>query len=118
MNAADVFTLPSYSEGCPNVIIEALACGTPVVATDVGGTPELIKPECGLLVPSANTEALTAALDEAFAKNWDSDRIARSSCRGWDAAARETWEVCRVLLSGSMLSIPQTTGGSVVPARE
>ena len=41
MAAADVITLPSYMEGCPNVVLEALACGRPVVATNVGGIPEI-----------------------------------------------------------------------------
>jgi glycosyltransferase involved in cell wall biosynthesis len=40
-NAADVYCLPSLWEGCPNVVIESIACGTPVVATDVGGVPDM-----------------------------------------------------------------------------
>ena len=42
MNAADVFCLPSHREGCPNVILEAMNCGCRVVATAVGGIPELV----------------------------------------------------------------------------
>jgi teichuronic acid biosynthesis glycosyltransferase TuaC len=42
MAAADLVTLPSYMEGCPNVVLEALACGRPVVATNVGGIPEIM----------------------------------------------------------------------------
>jgi teichuronic acid biosynthesis glycosyltransferase TuaC len=51
MAAADVVCLPSYSEGCPNVVIEALACGRPVVASGVGGVPELVSADTGILVP-------------------------------------------------------------------
>ncbi len=43
MNACDIFCLPSYSEGQPNVVLESLACETPVVATNVGGIPELAR---------------------------------------------------------------------------
>ena len=50
MNAADVFCLPSLNEGCQNVLLEALACGTKVVASRVGGVPDIIDtPEKGWL---------------------------------------------------------------------
>ena len=61
--AADVFALPSWTEGLPLVVLEAMALGRPVVATTVGGTPELVADgETGLLVPPRDVEALTAAL--------------------------------------------------------
>ena len=53
MAASDLVTLPSYSEGHPNVLVEALACGRPVVATPVGGIPEVVDADCGLLVRRA-----------------------------------------------------------------
>jgi teichuronic acid biosynthesis glycosyltransferase TuaC len=93
MRAADVFCLPSYSEGCPNVIVEALACGRPVVATKVGGIIELVSEESGLLIPPGDAGALRKALDAALAKQWDSARIARTSARSWDTVAAETLAV-------------------------
>lgn len=61
--AADVFALPSWTEGLPLVVLEAMALGRPVVATTVGGTPELVADgETGLLVPPRDVGALTAAL--------------------------------------------------------
>jgi glycosyltransferase involved in cell wall biosynthesis len=92
--ASDVLALPSYSEGCPNVVIEALACGRPVVATTVGATPDLVTPDCGILVRAGNTAALSAALREALERAWDHQRIAASHRRSWSEAARETFEVC------------------------
>lgn len=60
---ADVFVLSSRWEGCPNVILEAMAHGLPVVATAVGGVPELVEHESsGLLVPPGNPQALADAL--------------------------------------------------------
>tara|TARA_Y100001978_G_scaffold45625_1_gene40653 strand:- start:8667 stop:9854 length:1188 start_codon:yes stop_codon:yes gene_type:complete len=63
MQAADVLVLPSHSEGRPNVVLEAQACGLPVVATCVGGTPELIRDgETGLLVEPGAVIQLREAL--------------------------------------------------------
>jgi glycosyltransferase involved in cell wall biosynthesis len=60
--AADVVTLPSFSEGIPNVLREAIACGVPFVATSVGGIPELVRGPAGRLVPPGDPVALAEAL--------------------------------------------------------
>ncbi|MDZ7829190.1 MAG: glycosyltransferase [Halofilum sp. (in: g-proteobacteria)] len=61
--ALDVFALPSLAEGISNTILEALAAGVAVVATDVGGNRELVTPgQCGALVPPGDPAALAAAL--------------------------------------------------------
>ena len=69
MQASDVFTLPSYNEGMPNAVMEAMACGLPVVATSVGGLPAALKDcEGAILVPprevSPLAEALFSTVDE------------------------------------------------------
>ncbi len=76
MRAADIFCLPSWREGWPNVVIEALACGTPVVATTVGGIGEIITdPEQGLLVPPREPAKLAEALEAALERDWSVDKI-------------------------------------------
>lgn len=65
--AADVFVLPSYSEGVPNVLLEASACRLPYVASQVGGIPEIAKQGQGLLVPPGDACALANAIKEQLA---------------------------------------------------
>ena len=63
MKCLDIFVLPSINEGISNTILEAMACGLPVVATNVGGNPELVTDgETGRLIPTRSPEALAEAL--------------------------------------------------------
>lgn len=95
MRAANVFCLPSRQEGCPNVILEALCCDRPVVATEVGGIPELVGPESGCLVRAGDSGALAGALTAALCREWPEGSIAQRFRRGWDRVAGETFEACR-----------------------
>jgi glycosyltransferase involved in cell wall biosynthesis len=67
--AADVFVLPSRSEGVPNVLLEAMACGRPFVATRVGGIPEIAHLGRGRLVPPGDVRSLTIAVRESLANS-------------------------------------------------
>lgn len=62
MAQCDLFVLPSYTEGFPNAVVEAMALGRPIVATTVGAIPEMLHGEAGILVESRNVEQLTAAI--------------------------------------------------------
>jgi glycosyltransferase involved in cell wall biosynthesis len=98
MAAADLVTLPSYMEGCPNVILEALACGRPVVATNVGGIPEIMSDACGRLVPPRDAPALAQALDSVLAGKWDASSIAAHWSRSWSVVADELFDaLCTIV---------------------
>jgi glycosyltransferase involved in cell wall biosynthesis len=76
LSAADLSVLPTRSEGWPNALLESLACGTPVVATRVGGTPEIVRDgEDGLLVPYGQPVALVHAIQQALQTPWDRDAM-------------------------------------------
>ncbi|HIC91614.1 MAG TPA: glycosyltransferase family 4 protein, partial [Syntrophaceae bacterium] len=90
-NAADIFSLVSSREGWPNVLFESLACGTPVVATAVGGTPEVINSEeYGLLVQKQEPRQIAEALEKALEKKWDTNRLIKYARENtWDKVARK-----------------------------
>jgi glycosyltransferase involved in cell wall biosynthesis len=70
--AADVSVLATRNEGWANVLLEAMACGVPVVATDVGGNAEVIcREDLGTIVPFDDPAALLQALREALRRDWD-----------------------------------------------
>jgi teichuronic acid biosynthesis glycosyltransferase TuaC len=95
LSAADLFTLPSWNEGTPNVVLEALACGIRVVASDVGGIPDVLdRPELGEMVPAKNAEALAEALRRGLSQPYDRAEIAAmSGCISWEQSAQQLREV-------------------------
>ena len=92
-NAADIFCLASSSEGWPNVIFESLACGTPVIASAVGGVPEILhSEEYGILVREQDPMILAQALYDALNKTWDTGKILKYVRRNtWDSVAQKVY---------------------------
>ena len=86
LSAADVFVLATRNEGWANVFLEAMACGLPVIATDVGGNAEVVcRAELGSVVPFGDAAALQQALDDALSKNWDRAAILQyAQANQWD----------------------------------
>ena len=106
LNAADALVLASFSEGRPNVVLEAQACGVPVVATRVGGTTELIcDAETGLLVESGNAAGLADALRKLTADEALRRRLGEAGRRSihekgltWEASSQQVQAIYRELL--------------------
>jgi glycosyltransferase involved in cell wall biosynthesis len=102
LSAADVFVLATRNEGWANVFLEAMACGLPVVATDVGGNAEVVcREDLGSIVPFGNQAALTAALDAALARDWDRAAIRGYACANhWDRRVEQLVAAFAPLLAG------------------
>ncbi len=111
--AADVVCLASYTEGWPNVVHEAMACGTPVVASAVGAVPDMLPDgRCGIVVPPRDEAALCGALAQALDTRWDREAIAaRGQARSWNEVAREAAQVlhsCHAGLPGLAGEVPDS----------
>ena len=88
INAVDCLCLPSHHEGIPNVILEALSCGVPVLATRVGGIPEVVNTQNGVLIDPRCPDELANGITRIFERSWDRSAIRLSSPAGsWAESA-------------------------------
>lgn len=86
LSAADVFVLATSNEGWANVFLEAMACGLPVVTTDVGGNKEVVSDEkLGIVIPFGDSAALCEAIAISLQRSWDKEEIRRhAEQNAWD----------------------------------
>lgn len=103
--AADLVVLPSLSEGVPNVLLEAISCGTPFVASQVGGIPEIADPNRDRLVPPRQSRALAAAILERL-----STTIAtvprRITPLTWQASAQQVIDIVQACQERRQQRVP------------
>ncbi|MGD9826222.1 glycosyltransferase [Desulfobacter sp.] len=94
-SAADASVLASYREGCPNAVLESLACGTPVVATDVGAVRDILPvPGAGCIVPRKQIEPLKEGIKTVLSTKWEPESVLEASkVRSWEQVAIEVESV-------------------------
>jgi glycosyltransferase involved in cell wall biosynthesis len=94
MAACDLLVLPSWMEGTPNVVLEALSCGRPVVATRVGGIPDVLSDDrAGILVAPRDPAGLADAIVSALHREWDENAVRACGPRTWAESAAALREV-------------------------
>lgn len=100
IHLSDVLCISSYSEGLPNVAIESMACGKPVVTSAVGGLPDLIEEGVnGLLWKDENPESLARLLCDALENSWDKSAIASTVTEYvWENIARDNFSILKSLV--------------------
>ena len=94
-SAADVFCLASSREGCPNVVLESLACGTPVVATGVSGIPDILSvPYVGIQV-ERSVQSLRQGIVQALGSSWNNNKIAQYARDNysWKTTAEKVYSI-------------------------
>jgi len=107
LSAADLFVLATSNEGWANVFLEAMACGLPVVATDVGGNAEVVcRPQLGSIVPYGDQAALRDALRAALSRSWDRELIrAYAEENAWDTRIASLTEEFTTLMAAATPAI-------------
>ena len=100
-NAIDALVLASSREGWANVLLEAMACGTPVVASPVWGTPEIVaSPDAGVLMPSLDAEGVVAGVSQLFGALPSREATRRyAEGFGWEATTNGQLRLFRAILA-------------------
>lgn len=97
-SAADASVLASYREGCPNAVLESLATGTPVVATDVGAVADILPHSAGRIVPAEVVKPLRDAILEVLNQQWNAESIVcASGIQSWHQVGQEVQSVFKGL---------------------
>jgi glycosyltransferase involved in cell wall biosynthesis len=111
--AATLYVMPSHSEGSPNALLEAMAAGKPVVASEVGGIPEIVTGgRNGLLTPPRNPQALAGAIERLLKDPLEAARLAENAARETE---RFTYQAYHRALAGVYQRVLDQSGAGPCP---
>ncbi len=82
LRACSVFVLPSHTEGSPNVVLEAMAAGAPIIASTVGGIPQMLKDGCGIMIPPGDLDELISSLSLLMSDAQAAEAMGKLPARG------------------------------------
>jgi glycosyltransferase involved in cell wall biosynthesis len=112
LSASDAFVLPSSNEGWANVILEAMACGIPVIASDVGGNAEVVsRADLGLVYPFEKPQKLIESIQTALRRDWDRETLVRyAESNTWESRVATLVEEFSTMMShdGTWLALTHT----------
>jgi glycosyltransferase involved in cell wall biosynthesis len=105
LSACDILVLPSYNEGLPNAVVEAMACRRPVIATQVGGIPEIIvNNKNGILVPLKDVQELYSKIMLLCKNNKMAEELGNAGYNtviekfSWDKSAKQITDIYKKIL--------------------
>lgn len=117
MRESTLLVLPSRAESFGGVLVEALACGTPVVATECGGPEDIVNPQVGLLVPPEDSVALALAIERVLERTSDYDPAAIRAYAlehfSWERIAQQTTELYREALDRFQAGVTTAEGRNI-----
>ena len=99
INISDIFVVPSRIESASVTLLEALACGRPVVATRVGIVPTVLNSKCGIMVKTNDSRELSRGIEEALKKDWNLNEITRRVKNfSWENSVKQLVDIYDTLI--------------------
>jgi glycosyltransferase involved in cell wall biosynthesis len=113
LGASDILALPSWNEGTPNVVLEAFASARPVVASRVGGIPDILEDGTqGFLCSARDSAQLAARLSDALSRQWSEQDLLNAAPGSWQDSGRALAQVLHAAAGRELPTAEPPLGGA------